>query len=160
MIYARTISRMWTFEHTAPTTASPDAVWALWSDVGTWKAWNADIMAMDLRGPFASGTAFTMNPGREDAVELVLADVVPGESFTDEARFGDLVLRTTHRIEHVPGAGSDDPGPDGARPGLRVVYRMEISGPGADEAGPELGPQITSDWPETIAALVALAEAR
>ena len=144
---------MWTFEHAVPTSASADAVWALWSDVDTWHSWNADISAMDLRGPFASGTPFTMNPGREDAVELVLADVVPGESFTDEARFGDLVLRTTHRIETAPPADGD------AAP-RRVVYRMEITGPDADEAGPELGPQITADWPETIAALVALAEGR
>ncbi len=151
MIYARTIARVWTFEHVAPTAASPAAVWALWSDVATWATWNADITAMDLRGPFASGTPFTMNPGRDDAVELVLADVVPGESFTDEAQFGDLVLRTTHRIE-------EDPASEGPA-GHRILYRMEITGAGADEAGPEIGPQITSDWPETIAALIALAEA-
>jgi hypothetical protein len=36
---------------------------------------------------------------------------------------------------------------------------MEISGPAADETGPELGPQISGDFPETLAALVAKAEA-
>jgi hypothetical protein len=35
---------------------------------------------------------------------------------------------------------------------------MEISGPAADNVGPELGPQISGDFPETLAALVETAE--
>jgi hypothetical protein len=35
---------------------------------------------------------------------------------------------------------------------------MEISGPAADTVGPELGPQISGDFPETLAALVRRAE--
>ncbi|WP_164835742.1 hypothetical protein [Actinacidiphila soli] len=38
----------------------------------------------------------------------------------------------------------------------RVTYRTEVTGLGAD-AGPEIGPGITGDWPETMAALVRLA---
>jgi hypothetical protein len=41
---------------------------------------------------------------------------------------------------------------------VRVSYRMRITGPEAETVGPELGPAITADFPETIAALVALAE--
>jgi hypothetical protein len=83
-----------------------------------------------------------MTPAGEDPVELRVAEVVEGEMFVDEARFGDLVLRTTHRV----GGG-------------RVMYRMEISGPGADTMGPEIGPGITADWPDTVAALVTKAAA-
>jgi hypothetical protein len=36
---------------------------------------------------------------------------------------------------------------------------MEISGPAADELGPTLGPEITADFAETIAALIEHAEA-
>jgi hypothetical protein len=36
---------------------------------------------------------------------------------------------------------------------------MEISGPAADTLGPQLGPAISADFPETLAALVARAEA-
>jgi hypothetical protein len=35
---------------------------------------------------------------------------------------------------------------------------MEISGPAADSVGPELGPQISGDFPETLTALVERAE--
>jgi hypothetical protein len=34
---------------------------------------------------------------------------------------------------------------------------MEITGDGADEAGPQIGPGITADWPETMAALARMA---
>jgi hypothetical protein len=37
---------------------------------------------------------------------------------------------------------------------------MEITGPGADDVGPQIGPGITADWPETMAALSRLAETR
>jgi len=40
---------------------------------------------------------------------------------------------------------------------IRVAYRMEITGAGADEAGPQIGPAITSDWPDTLASLAQLA---
>ena len=49
---------------------------------------------------------------------------------------GDVVVRTTHRIEPL-GEGR-----------VRVVYRMDITGPKADALGPEIGPQISSDFPE------------
>jgi hypothetical protein len=46
----------------------------------------------------------------------------------DEARFGDLPLRTKHGIEQI----------DQDR--IKVVYRMEITGSRADEAGRRMGP--------------------
>jgi hypothetical protein len=41
---------------------------------------------------------------------------------------------------------------------VRVTYRTEISGPNADEMGPQVGPAITGDFPETIDALIRLAQ--
>lgn len=81
----------------------------------------------------------------EDPVPLRITEAVEGERFVDEARFGDLLLRTVHRIDPV-GQGR-----------IRVLYRMEITGDGADEAGPQIGPGITADWPDTMASLAGLA---
>ena len=39
-----------------------------------------------------------------------------------------------------------------------VRYRTEITGEAAGHIGPELGPQITADFPEVLAALAKLAE--
>ncbi|MCX5407339.1 polyketide cyclase [Streptomyces sp. NBC_00335] len=141
---------MWEYEHGIETTAAPEAIWALWADVENWGAWNADIEKIELRGPFAAGAEITMTPAGQDPVELLVAEVAEGEMFIDEARFAGLVLRTTHRVYRL------DPALDPAR--SRVVYRMEISGEGAAEAGPEIGPAITADWPDTMAALVRTAQ--
>ncbi|GLV83085.1 hypothetical protein Slala03_27740 [Streptomyces lavendulae subsp. lavendulae] len=138
---------MWTYEHSVETTATAPSVWRLWADVERWADWNAEIEKIEIDGPFAAGTRITMTPPGEDPIPLVVAEAVENELFVDEARFGGLLLRTLHRV-------------DPAGPGrIRVTYRMEITGTGADEVGPEIGPGITADWPDTMAALTRLAEA-
>ncbi|SEN92735.1 SRPBCC family protein [Actinacidiphila rubida] len=138
---------MWTYEHSVETTAAPEAIWRLWADVENWWTWNADIVAIRIDGPFREGAEIVMTPAGEDPVRLVVADVVAGERFVDEARFEGLVLRTTHRVDAGTGLAT------------RVTYRMEITGAGAGELGPRIGPAVTGDWPETMAALVKLAAA-
>ncbi len=56
------------------------------------------------------------------------------------------MVRTIHRAEQ----------PDHGR--TRVTYRMEITGPAADALGPQIGPEISGDFPQTLAALVERAE--
>jgi hypothetical protein len=137
---------MWTNEHSIETTSSPDAIWRLWSDVSGWPAWNSDIEHIEISGPFAAGSTITMTPVGQDPVELRIAEAVEPDLFVDEASLGDVVVRTIHRVEPV----ADDRN--------RVTYRIEISGPAAARVGPELGPQISGDFPETLSALVRQAE--
>ncbi|WP_405769288.1 polyketide cyclase [Streptomyces sp. NBC_00080] len=139
---------MWEYEHSIETDATPEAIWQLWADVPNWVTWNAEIEKIEIDGPFAAGALITMTPPGDDAIVLRVAEAVVGERFVDEARFGDLLLRTVHRIDPI------DP-IDRSR--VRVVYRMEITGAGADEAGPQIGPAVTADWPDTMAALVGRA---
>jgi hypothetical protein len=136
---------MWEYEHSIETSATPGAIWRLWADIENWGAWNTEIEKIEIDGPFAPGTEITMTPPGDDPVLLRIAEAVEDELFVDEARFDGLLLRTTHRIDRI----------DQNR--IRVVYRMEITGIGADEAGPQIGPGITADWPDTMASLVRLA---
>jgi hypothetical protein len=137
---------MWTNEQSIETAASPKAIWRLWSDVAGWPEWNADIEHIEISGPFAAGSTISMTPIGQDPVELRIAEAVEPDLFVDEANLGDVVVRTIHRVERLEGDRS------------RVTYRMEISGPAADSVGPELGPQISADFPQTLAALVQHAE--
>ena len=81
-----------------------------------------------------------------DQVALRIAEAAEPELFVDEADLGDVVVRTTHRIDHV-GPGR-----------IRVIYQMEITGPEADTVGPQIGPEISDDFPQVLAALVEAAE--
>jgi hypothetical protein len=87
-----------------------------------------------------------MTPPGQDPVELRIAELTEQELFVDEAEIDGLVLRTIHRLDII--------GPSRTR----VVYRMEITGTAADEIGPRIGPAVTADWPDTMAALARAAQ--
>jgi hypothetical protein len=132
---------MWTSEHSLEMNVGADAIWRAWADVPRWAEWNGDIERVELTGPFASGSRIVMTPRGQDPVRLRIADVIEGEQFIDEAEVAGTVVRTTHRIEAL----------DEHR--VRVVYRLEASGPAAEE----LGPAITADFDDTLRALVEYA---
>jgi hypothetical protein len=87
-----------------------------------------------------------MTPVGEEPIELRIAEAVEPELFVDEADMGEIVVRTIHRVEPF----------DGERG--RITYRMEITGPAAGTLGPQIGPEISADFPLTLAALVERAE--
>jgi uncharacterized protein YndB with AHSA1/START domain len=137
---------MWSTEYTQETSASPETIWRLWADVAGWPKWNGDIEQIELRGPFAQGSRIVMTPMGGQPLDLRIAEAIEPERFVDEADLGEVVVRTSHRIERR--------GDEGAW----VTYRVEITGPAADTLGPEIGPQISADFPQTLAALVERAE--
>jgi Polyketide cyclase / dehydrase and lipid transport len=133
-------------EHSVETTAAPEAIWREWSDVRRWPEWNGDIERIELDGPFVVGTRITMTPIGDEPVELRIAEAAEPELFVDEADLGEIVVRTIHRVEELD---------QGRR---RVTYRMEITGSAADTLGPQIGPEISGDFPQVLAALVERAE--
>jgi hypothetical protein len=124
----------------------PEAIWRIWSAVARWPEWNRGLDRAELTGPFAVGGRITMFQSGQEPIELSIADAVEPEIFVDEADFGGVTVRTTHRVEPV----------DGNR--ARVTYAMEITGPEADTLGPQIGPEASSDFSEVLAALVERAE--
>jgi hypothetical protein len=54
-------------------------------------------------------------------------------------------LRFSHRLEPLQSGGT------------KVIHRLEITGPAAESVAPKLGPTITDDFPEAMAALLARA---
>ena len=124
--------------------ASAEVIWAIFRDVPTWKEWNAGIEQIDLEGPFADGAWFTMKPPGQDALRSRLIEVRENESFVDETRVEDLTVLVAHRIESL--------GPRRSR----VTYSVEATGAGASE----IGPMVSSDFPDVLSSLAARAEAR
>ena len=139
---------MWAVEPSVETSAGAQAVWQLWADVERWPEWNAGVDRIELRGPFAVGSTILMTPPGDEPVELRITEADEPDLFVDEADGGDFVVRTTHRVEQIGAERS------------RVTYRMEITGPASDSVGPEIGPEISGDFPQVLAALAARAETR
>lgn len=134
---------MWTHEESIETRASPARLWQLFSDVPGWKAWNAGIEHIELHGPFAEGTTFTMQPPGTDAFVSTLTAAVENQGFTDETVIDDTCVTVAHLI--VPLAS-----------GLtRVTYSTRITGP----AAAEIGPFVTGDFRDVLESLRRTAEA-
>lgn len=132
----------WQHEESIETSATPAQIWPLFADVAGWKRWNNGIERIEIHGPFAAGTTFTMQPPGDDAFTSTLLEVREHEGFTDETVLGDIRVLVHHRI--VPlGNGR-----------TRIVYSTDITGDGAAD----VGPMITGDFPDVLAALKRLAE--
>lgn len=135
---------IWRSEYAIETSAAADAIWSIFRDVAAWKNWNAGIEQIDIDGPFATGTWFTMKPPGEEALRSQLIDVRESACFVDETQVGDLVIKVAHRIESLGPART------------RIVYAVDAKGPQAAE----IGPAVASDFPEVLASLAKLAEAK
>ncbi len=133
----------WSGEYSIETSASAEAIWHLFRDVGTWASWNAGIESVALEGPFAAGTSFTMKAPGQDAMRSRLTEVRENECFVDETTIDALTIRVAHRIERKG-------------EGARVTYAVSAEGPGAKD----IGPAVASDFPDVLTLLARKAEAR
>jgi hypothetical protein len=133
---------MWTDTASIATTASPQALWRLFEDVAGWTRWNAGIARIALHGPFASGSTFDMQPPGMEAFTSQLHDVRPNAGFVDETVLDGTRFLVSHELQPLPSGGT------------RVTYSIRVEGPEAAA----LGPLVTADFPEVLAALKALAE--
>ena len=133
---------VWHGEHGVETTASAGALWKLLSDIRGWPRWNAGIETIEIDGPFATGSVFRMKSPGQDVLTSRLTEVRVDQGFVGETAVGDLLVRVSHRIHELPNNRR------------RLVYAVEATGPGASE----IGPAVSADFPQVLAALCDLAE--
>lgn len=135
---------MWTTEYTAETSAPPAEVWAALRALHEGRVTYEGADEYVLHGPFAVGTRLSVTPAGQETFDSQIVDLVEGRTYADETNYGGIVLRFRHTLEPV-------------ETGTRVTHRLEIDGDGADQIGPELGPQIAGDFPESMQQLFAAA---
>ncbi len=139
---------MWTTSYRSTTPAGPDAVWRALAALHSGTSLGPNSDAFELHGPLAVGTTLTITPQGQEAMRSTITELEPGRVYADQTVFGDLVLTFRHEL---------CPADDG---GTTVTHTLEIDGAGADEIGPELGPQISGDFPVAMTELLVAAEAR
>ena len=133
---------MYTWTHTVTTTATPEQVWPLYAEVDRWLEWDSGLVGVTLDGPFEVGSSGTLEVEGQPPLTWTLVDVVENALFTDVTDIpGVATLTFVHRIE---------PTSDGST----ITHEVHIEGPAADG----LGPMVTSDTPEAMAALARIAE--
>lgn len=137
---------MWTTNYRQTTGADASAVWSALERLHSGTPLGPDSDSFELHGPFAVGTTLTITPQGQDPMSSTIVALVPDAVYADRTVFGDLELTFRHDLT---------PNPDG---GTTVTHTLVIDGPGSDEVGPELGPQISGDFPVAMAELLAAAE--
>jgi hypothetical protein len=128
-------------------TAPPDKVWSIWSDMSTWGEWNTNVSTMEWQGAFASGTSGIMNTRAGQHHKMRLVDVVPGRSFALET---NVVPGTMFRFNCTVE-------PDGAK--TKLSQMVEVKGPLGGILGGMLGPQVSKEFGTLLSNLAAKAEA-
>jgi uncharacterized protein YndB with AHSA1/START domain len=136
---------MWVHEHTAKTAASLEAVWQVLRDLDQWASWDTSMEWVRLQGPFQGGSQVTMKPKGQDPITSVIVEATENQLYADQTSMGEVTLGFSHTLQPLEGGGT------------KVTHRLEITGPAADQVGPELGPAITEDFPEALDALLARA---
>ncbi|MGO4702772.1 SRPBCC family protein [Dyella sp. 2RAB6] len=134
---------MWRHEASIEIEAAPARIWQLFADVPGWKHWNAGIESIELHGPFAEGTSFSMKPPGVDAFTSTLIEVQEPRVFTDQTVVDEVTVVVSHRIEPLAATRS------------RVSYVSVVTGPDAAE----IGAAVTADFDDVLASLKRLAEA-
>lgn len=130
------------------TSASPEKVWRIWSDMSTWGDWNPNVSTMDWRGGFVSGSTGIMNTRAGQHHKMELVDVQPGRSF---ALLTAVVPGTKFRFNcRIEPSGSGK---------TRVSQTVEVGGPLGPVMGGMLGPQVSKEFGTLLANLARKAEA-
>lgn len=138
---------MWRTEHTEETMASPETVWALWSDVRTWPDWDEAVVSVSLAGPFVTGSSGKLKPRGGPGVTFTLVEVHEPFGFADETRLPGAVMRFEHRSERV-----DDR--------IRITHAVSIYGLAAALFARLIGRGVARDLPGAVRRLAAAAAER
>ncbi len=129
------------------TSAAPDKVWRIWSDMSTWGEWNPNVTTMDWQGGFVSGTRGVMNTTAGQHHKMRLLDVVAGRSFALEtAVVPGTRFRFNCRVDPADGR-------------TKVSQTVEVLGPLGPVIGGILGPQVSKEFGTLLTNLAKKAEA-
>jgi hypothetical protein len=139
---------MWTTEYTASTSAAPAAVWGALAALHSGTSLGPNSDGFELHGPFAVGTTLTVTPQGQEPLQSTIVELEADRVYADQTVYGELTLTFRHRLESTSDGGT------------RVTHTLEIAGEDADEVGPDLGPQISGDFPVAMSELLAAAEGR
>lgn len=96
------------YQRIGSTTASPEAMWAVLSDVERWPAWietYEKVQRMDL-GPLATGKRTSIKQKGIPAGEWIVTEYVDGDVFSWMNRQPGVLTLGRHMVTPEPGGGS------------------------------------------------------
>lgn len=136
---------MWTISATTSTRATAARVWAIYCDVANWPRWDYGIARYQPDGPFATGTAGTLQPVGGPEMPFTLTLVEEGRCFIDRTPIGpEHAIIGRHELTPLA-------------EGTQITHTVEIEGPNAEEMAQEMGFKQEEIY-ETVSNLARYAE--
>lgn len=134
------------FMHTEVSAAPEKAIWALWTDVAAWSAWDGGLKRASLAGPFEVGASGQILPLSGPPAPFRITALTPNQSYSFETSLPLARLTVTRRF--LPRSA------DG-----RTVFRHEVAFRGLLGWfwAAQFGPGFRRELPATMARLSQLA---
>ncbi len=126
--------------------ATPDHVFALWSDPAGWPHWDPDLESATLNGPFETGSTGVVKAQGAPQSRIRLTSVDPGSSFVAEASLPGARMVFSHRVVHSSG-------------GSTATHSVTFAGPLSRLYALLIGRRIQRTLPATMDGLKVAAEA-
>jgi hypothetical protein len=136
---------MWSTDYSTETEVAPSDVWAALRNLHSGVSASAAGDVFELHGPFAVGTELSVTPKGQDTFSSTIIELAEDRLYADRTEFGDVTLVFRHTLTPLEVGGT------------RITHSLEIAGDGADRVGPELGPQISADFPSALDDLIEAA---
>lgn len=130
---------------TQPTKASPERIFALWSDVNNWASYDHGIEWAKLTEPFNTGARYSIKPKGGPSLKARILLVEPGSRFVDVSYLFGAKLTFDHSIVQKAGVAS-------------VSVVMSLTGPLSWLWVKILGKNQQADLEQATANLIAKAE--
>jgi uncharacterized protein YndB with AHSA1/START domain len=132
------------FRMTLPTTATRQAIYALWADPAQWSRWDPQIESVSINGPVRVGARGKLKgtSGPESTIEIVAME--PGIRFAYAATGPGLRILFDRRFE------AGDP--------TRFTHSVTITGAASGFLSGSLGRRFQGAMPTAMARLKAMAE--
>jgi uncharacterized protein YndB with AHSA1/START domain len=135
---------MWEFEHSVEASVARRRVWALWTDIGGWPAWNPGVGYAELNGPMSEGATGRVHAEGGPTSTLRVLEIEPERRFVTEAAERFVRLRFDHELTDTDGR-------------LRVTQRVRMTGLATPLLRHTVGRRLERSIPAALDALVELA---
>lgn len=135
------------FEHTVRTSASPQRIWAIWTDVPRWPGWDTELVSASIPdGRFALGVTGTVRPRTGPASTFSVSELEPGTSYAFMTRLPLCRLVVRRQLMAEPAGGT------------RFTHQVTFAGPLSGLFGVLLGRRFRSALPGVMDNIRVIAE--
>ena len=85
--------------HTIKIHASPEKIFAIYSDVENWKSWDSEVISSSLDGSFKAGSIGSLKPKSGPKSKILIETVIPNISFCVSSKLPLCLMRFGHDLE-------------------------------------------------------------